>query len=151
MTTLYFKKTNPDYKGRTLKGSNLSVAIAIVFGIVSTYLIHWVAGIVTGMILYYIMQFYMLWSNQEYITQIAFDENRILISYDNQGNGKTVEGSPNEFVFSIKEGKGRFGQLSLGVYQNNVEVIRQYITGDWTVEKMKEIVTLFEYGNRSFK
>lgn len=78
-----------------------------------------------------------------FINLISIESNLIQIEYQNEGISETLNGSIAEFSFKKKFTFSKTRTPYLVIYQNKELKIRQYLEGDWTEERMDELLTHF--------
>jgi hypothetical protein len=143
MITYNFENSDVQYKTRLRNNFKSYLYIGIIVVPLAFYYFHFILVIITLVILYLYFKFDSQWENHEYICKISFDSNTVSIEYTNFEKTLFLQGNTPDFEFKKEGIDHKFRSVSFVVYHHNIEQIRQYSNGEWTIDKMVDVIQTF--------
>lgn len=147
MITYNFENSDVKYKTRLRNDTRNYLIVGIIIVPLTFYYFNFILAIIAITILYLYFKFDSQWENHEYISKISFDPMTVSIEYTKFETTHVLQGNTHEFQFRKEGIDHRFRSVSFVVYHNNIEQIRQYSNGEWTVDKMMEVIHTFDQTN----
>ena len=145
MTIFKFSNNGNDY-GKRAKSSlttNLAVSIAIGLIVSATSDIGWGFGI--ALFVFLVQYFKSDRWDKTFVNSISIDNQNVTVDYYDRNTKKTLSGHLNNFIFKKKiSALNRTRTPYLTIYQNKDLQIKQFVIGDWTEDKMTEVVNAFK-------
>ena len=144
MTTCEFKNSEGDFAKRTKESLIRNLIISIAIGLFVAFLNEWIWGAVIGLVFFIAQSLKSKRWDKTFIDKIAFDKNYATITYTEQSNLMKLQGNLNDFNFKKKIAFNRTRTAYLAVYYTDSLKLKQFEIGDWSEDKMDEVINLFK-------
>jgi hypothetical protein len=136
-------KPDTTYDKRSKSSLIIVISISLLMGLIAT----WSSNIMFGLLIalfFFSIQYYKSdrW-DKTFINNLSFDQENIKIEYQLRNDLKTLQGHTADFKFKKQLAFNKTKTSYLAVYQNDQLKLKQFEIGDWTENKMDDIIKLF--------
>lgn len=131
------------YKERMKKALFVSIVVSVGIGFVATITEDIIWGSIIALFIFIVQYLkFDLW-NRTFILNISFDQSITSIDYLDRDKKKNISGATSEFILKKEFATAKTRKPYLSIYQNQKFRIKQPELGEWTENKMDEIILSF--------
>jgi hypothetical protein len=150
MTVYEFENSGGGFAKRTRESLMYNFIISAIIGLLVATTSRIINGILIGLLIYCVQYYKSKRWNKTFIDKIVFNEGNVTINYTEQNVPMNMEGSIDNFRFKKKTVLlNRTRTVYLAVYNSDSSLkIKQFEIGDWTEDKMNEVLGSYNNLNK---